>query len=763
MQTQETADRQAAPTGAPERRSGEAKRRQRWEVAVIVAAALGAFVFAFLQNRAPQVADGAGLINNVVFVLLINLNIILLVLLVFLVGRNLLKLFYERRRKLPGAHLRTRLVLAFLAISLFPALLLFLIGVGFLTNSIENWFALRVERSLGSSIEVVDGVYARLSDHTAERAREVAKAFTDGALLVPERAGDLQARMSAERRARGLDRLAVYSPRLTFLAGTSGTGTAPVVPQLGADVLERMLAGAEHERPIVTTDGAELTYAGASILAGDRPIGLVVAGSVIPTEVVSQSRRVADALNEYRQFRILKQPLKNNYVITMVLVTLVVIFAAVWVGLSLAKKITGPLQQLSAATREVARGHWAQRIEAEGEDEIGTLVSAFNRMTVDLRQSHQELEARRRYMEILLGNMNAGVVSLDRNGCLSTLNPAAERLLGLPSEVVSRDYRDVFAAPIFEEVRRIVDELLPAPAGPHNGHPRHGHLRLERDGQALSLFVTGTTLPDAHGDSLGVMCFFEDVTQIVQIERMEAWREVACRIAHEIKNPLTPIQLAAQRLQRRFAPALTDTSGVFDECVRSIAHEVDAIRKLVNEFSQFARLPAGDHTPEDLNALTRECVVLLAEAHRDLDIVFTPDPTLPVLELDREGMRRTVRNLLDNAVAACRAAPNGTAGRVDVTTRYFKAVDTVRLEIADTGCGMPPDVREHVFEPHFSTKTDGSGLGLAIVATVVADHQAFIRVRDNTPRGSRFIIEIPVRRGARHTQPAEPVSVETAV
>lgn len=761
MQTQETADRRATRAGVHERRSAEAKRRQRWEVAVIVAAAVGAFFFAFLQSRAPQVTDGSGLINNVVFVLLINLNIILLVLLVFLVGRNLLKLFYERRRKLPGAHLRTRLVLAFLAISLFPAVLLFLIGVGFLTNSIENWFALRVEQSLGGSIEVVDGVYTRLSDRTLDQAREVADALAP--VLTSPRAEDVRARLAAELPARGVARLAVYSPQLTFLAGVAETRGAPVVPQLDAALLERMLAGAEDVRPLVTTDAAELTYAGAPMLAGDRPLGLVVAGSVVPPEVVGQSRRVADALGEYRQFRILKQPIKNNYVITMVLVTLVVVFAAIWVGLYLARKITGPLQQLSDATREVARGHWTQRIEAEGEDEIGTLVSAFNRMTVDLRQSHQELDARRRYMEMLLGNMNAGVVSFDRDGRLSMRNPAAERLLGLPADVVSRDYRAVFAVPAFAEVRRIVDELLPAPAGARAGRPQHGHLRLDRDGQAVSLLVTGTVLPDGDGHVLGVMCFFEDVTQIVQIERMEAWREVACRIAHEIKNPLTPIQLAAQRLHRRFAPALADPGGVFDECVQSIAHEVDAIKKLVNEFSQFARLPAGDHAPADLNALTRACVVLLAEAHRDLDIVFTPDPTVPTLELDREGMRRAVRNLLDNAVAACRAAPNGTAGRVDVATRYFAAVDTVRLEVADTGCGIPPDVREHVFEPHFSTKTDGSGLGLAIVATVVADHQAFIRVRDNAPRGSRFIIEIPVRRGARHTQPAESVSAEPAV
>ncbi len=737
-----------------ESHSEEPKRRQRWEGFVILAAALGVFVFAFLQSRSPQLSDSSSLVNNVIFVLLINLNIILLVLLVFLVGRNMIKLFYERRRKLPGAHLRSRLVLAFLGISLFPAVLLFFIGIGFMTQSIENWFALRVENSLNSSLEVVDGVYARLADEALSHAREVSRTIIAHELLEPTRYERLQARMSREQHERGLAQLVVYSPALTLLANAPETSGALTAPQLNEALLERVRSETEEVRQIVTMQQAELVYGGVPVIVGEHLGGVVVAGTRVPVDVVRQGLQVVEALSEYRQLRILKQPIKNNYVITMFLVTLVVIFSAIWVGVYVAKKITVPLQQLSAATREVARGHWAHRIEGEGEDEIGTLVSAFNRMTVELQQSHQELEARRRYMEILLGNINAGVVSFDRDGKLSTLNRAAQHLLGLQADsVLGQDYRKIFSATEFQEVRRIVRETLSVQQGQGKAASpeQQGQLRLERAGQARSLLITGTPLPDDRDNGLGVLCFFEDVTQIVQIERMEAWREVARRIAHEIKNPLTPIQLAAQRLHRRFAPQIRDDSGVFEECVRSIAHEVDAIKKLVNEFSTFARLPAADQTPHDLNALAQECLVLLSEAHRDLDFVFRPDQSLPLLELDRAGMRRVIRNLLDNAVAACRTGANGAAGRVEVTTRYLQAVGIARLEVADTGCGIPADIKERLFEPYFSTKKDGTGLGLAIVATVVAEHQAFIRVRDNLPRGSRFIIEIPVRRGARQT------------
>ena len=453
-----------------------------------------------------------------------------MVLLVFLVGRNLIKLFYERRRKLPGSFLRSRLVLAFLAISLFPAVLLFIIGVGFMTKSIESWFALRVENSLSGALEVVDGVYARLADEALVDARAISQTITTQDLLEPTRYEGLQARMTLEQQGRGLAQLVVYSPRLTLLANAPETSGALTAPQLNDALLERILSETEEVRQIVPMGQAELVYGGVPIVVGAQLIGVVVVGTQVPDDIVKQGLQVVQALSEYRQLKILKQPIKNNYVITMFLVTMVVVFSAIWVGLYLAKKITVPLQQLSAATHEVAQGHWAHRIEGEGEDEIGTLVSAFNQMTVELEQSHRELEARRRYMEILLGNINAGVVSFDRYGRLSTVNRAAERLLGLRApDVIGHDYREVFPVNDFQEVRRIVRELLPVQElnGKRGSQEQQGQLRLDRGGQVLSLLVTGTSLPDDRGNALGVLCFFEDVTQIVQVERMEAWREVA--------------------------------------------------------------------------------------------------------------------------------------------------------------------------------------------------------------------------------------------
>jgi two-component system nitrogen regulation sensor histidine kinase NtrY len=734
-------------------------RRLYWEAAIILATALAVVLLALSLTRLPQLSDTHNLAGNAVFVLLINLNIVLLILLVFLVARNLIKLFYDRRRKLLGAHLRFRLVSAFVAIALFPAILLFLVGTAVMSRSLESVLTNQVEKALEGSLAVVSTFYDLLGGEALSQAQTLATEIAQNELLAPDRRQALQELVETRREMLHLGRVMVLSPERTVLANaTIAELQTRERSGLEAETLDRVFRR-EHLREVRAAENAqtEVVLGGVPVIVENDVVGAVIVEYFVPRSIARQSSQVVNAFREYLHLRILKHPMKTNYIVTMSLVTLVAVFSAVWLGLFLAKKITVPLQRLAAGTREVARGHWTHRIEGEDEDEIGTLVAAFNRMTGELQLSHQELEARRRYMETVLANITAGVVTLDRHGVVTTINPAAERLLGLTAdEAIGRGYHEVFPLPDFDEVRRMVGELLSVSGnGAGNGVSQSlGQMKLRREGQVFSLVMTGALLTDEQHDILGTVCFFEDVTQIVRVERMEAWREVARRIAHEIKNPLTPIQLAAQRLHRRFAPQITTNAEVFNECVNSIAHEVDTIKKLVNEFSTFARLPTADHVPENLNALIQEVLPVFTEAHRDIVFVFTPDKDLPMLELDREGMKRILRNLLDNAVAACRAVPNGAQHQIVTTTRLLWSVGIVQLEVADSGGGIPPEVKDRVFEPYFSTKKEGTGLGLAIVATIVADHQAFIRVRDNYPHGSRFIIELPARRKARRTQTA---------
>jgi two-component system, NtrC family, nitrogen regulation sensor histidine kinase NtrY len=713
-------------------------RRDAWLIGIV---ALGVFLFAVFEARLPQFSSAQSLMNHLTFFLLINLNVLLLVVFVFLVGRNLVKLTLERRRRILGSHLRWRLVIAFVSLSLFPAALLFVASTNFMDNSIEKWFDVQVEQSLEGSHEVVQAFYRGTAESMRTRSREIATAIAARGLMAPERRAELERFIASRRAELGLGAVQVFSPHRELVsvvfskAATSGITVAP-----DGEGFDRLLAGEPIVRVEPLHDG-DVVRGATPIVERGRVLGAAVVDQYIPVSLSQRAEDIERSFREYRELKILKQPIKNTYLLTLTLITLVVVFAATWYGLSLAKGITVPIQQLAEGTREVAHGNWDVHIEGEGEDEIGTLVSAFNQMTGDLKKFNSELEERRRHMETILGNIRAGVVSVAPDGTITTCNAAAERLLGISARQASgRPALEVLSGAALTPVRGMLGELLAT--GATQGERQVEVIHAE---EAFTLIAAAAPLrePSSGVDAPpGAVLFFEDITQILKMQRMEAWREVAQRIAHEIKNPLTPIQLSAQRLQKRYAHILKE--DVFEECTRTIVKQVEDLKALVNEFSSFARLPAGQHRSEDLNGLVEEAVVLFREGHRRIRFDVRTDPKVPTLMLDREGIKRALINMLDNAVAAC---GNGHAqgGRIEITTSYLGSLGLVRLELADNGSGMTPEVKARLFEPYFSTKKDGTGLGLAIVSAIFSDHRAFIRVRDNEPRGSRFIVEFPVK------------------
>ncbi len=728
-----------------------ADRQRRREGLIILSAALAVLLFAFFETRLPQFSNGNSLSNNVIFFLLINLNIILLVLLVFLVARNLMKLVFERRRRMLGSHLRTRLVLAFVAVSIFPAVLIFLVALGFMTSSIENWFNVQVENSLSGSLAVAQAYYKHASDDALVHARQLAERVRDDQLLEGDAKTGLQALVADKQREYNVAAVQVFAVDRTA-AALARADDLPDEAVLGSSssLVTAALAGRAETR--IQSLGRGDVIRGAVPVRGPQGIlGAVVVAYHVPEIVASRSADMARSFQEYRQLKIMKQPITSNYVVTLVLVTLLVVFCAIWMGFYLAKGITVPIQKLAEGTREVAQGNWQYRIglgdatQIAPDDEFGTLVASFNQMTADLETSNLELEQRRRTMETILAELTAGVVAVDPDGRVTTLNQAAERLLGMDrSAVIGRDYIAVFARPDLAPAREVIGELRAGVSLAGAGGRVERQMKLLAGGRMVTLVLTATMLRDDAGQPLGALLFCDDVTEIVKVQRMEAWREVARRIAHEIKNPLTPIQLSAQRLHKRYAEQLKEDGSLFEECTRTIVRQVEELKSLVNEFATFARLPAGEHTPEDLNELVDEAMVLFREGHRQIDFSFDPDPSLPRLPLDREGIKRAIINMLDNAVAACDATRDD-ASRIEVRTRYHRAHGIVALEVADTGVGIKPEERSRLFEPYFSTKQGGTGLGLAIVSTIVADHQGFVRVKDNEPHGSRFVVELPVK------------------
>ena len=714
----------------------EAKRRKR-EGLVILVTLLMVLLFALFEFRLPELSEYS-LSNNIAFFLLLNINIILLILMVFLVVRNLVKLLFERKRGILGSRLRVRLVLAFIALSLIPSLLLFFIATGFVTRSFERWFDVQVENALEGSLEIGETYNQNSANSALFFARQLSQRITQEGLFDPERLDRLKEFIQAKQREYNLGTVEVFSPeREPLVVAFNNQVPTGVTIKPESNFLDRALRGLE----VVETQAfgeADIIRGGVPVYGGDRKIlGVVIADYYVPKSITKRASEIARAYEEHKHLKILKTPVKNSYILTLLLITLVIIFSATWFGFYLAKGITVPIQKLAEGTHEVAHGNWDYQIEASGDDEIGTLVDSFNQMTLDLKQIHSELEKRRRYTETILGNITAGVISIDPSGKITTMNKAAAQVLGLGAESsLGKGYGEVFQQEHLQPMREIIEQTK-------GGASTEREVKIALPDQILTVMVTGASLRDDEGKILGVLVFLEDITQIQKVQRMEAWREVARRIAHEIKNPLTPIQLSAERLRKRYAGLLDGNGAILDKCTSTIIKQVEELKELVNEFANFARLPASKPILTDLNEIVKEALFLFKEGHKGINFQFRPEGDVPLLELDRDQMKRALMNLIDNAVAAVEER-----GEVSISTKYDSSLGKVQLEVADNGCGLSPEVRERIFEPYFSTKKDGTGLGLAIVSAIVADHHGYVRVRQNDPKGSRFIIELPAEQRA---------------
>ncbi|MBI2080311.1 MAG: PAS domain S-box protein, partial [candidate division NC10 bacterium] len=481
---------------------------------------------------------------------------------------------------------------------------------------------------------------------------------------------------------------------------------------------------------------------------GGQIVGAVAVSAYVASGLADKAADIAVGIKEYRQLRMLKAPIKGIYVMLFLMVTLVVLFAAIWTAVHLARGITAPIQQLAEATRAVAAGNLAYRVQVQADDEIGILVDSFNRMTgdllrgkaeltganLDLQRTNVELEQRRAYMERVLESLAAGVLSLDAAGVVNTMNPAAARILGLEAPaVLGRPYTECFPEPEAAPIRHLIARMALGGQGAIDEQ-----VTLSRNGQVVTLVVNLRSLADKAGTSLGMLVVVDDITELLRAQQAMAWREVARRIAHEIKNPLTPIKLSTQRLRKKFTERASDYERVFDECTRTIIQEVDGLQGLVDEFSRYARMPASEPRPGDLHPVIASVVRLYSGLARGIELQTDLDPLLPPLSLDPDQMKRALINLVNNAVAAV-----GEAGRVTLRTRSLAGEGKVEVEVADTGVGIPPEDRERMFLPYFSTKKSGTGLGLAIVYRIVTEHGGTIRVEPNEPRGTRMVMNFP--------------------
>jgi two-component system nitrogen regulation sensor histidine kinase NtrY len=728
-------------------------RRRRNEFLIIGVTALVLAVLFVFEWHLPQVKGKLSTGSNVFYLSLINLNVILILLLLFLIIRNLVKLIFERRRRILGSKLRTKLVAAFLGLSLGPAFLLFFFAVGLITSAVEKWFSIQVEKSLEGSLEVAQTYYRDFSRNGITYAVGIADRVSQQGLMEPPRNDGLLTLLEKKRSEYNLGVVEVFSSDMKQLGCvTDKEIPGNPIPAAPVEVLKECLEGNGVSKT-QTLQRGELIRALAPVRDAKDPeviLGAVSASYYVPENLMEKMGKISQAYVDYIHSKMYKQTIKLNYLMYMLMVTLLIIFSAVWFGFYLAKGITVPIQELAEATEKVAHGNLDFHLDTDSRDEVGTLVQSFNRMTHDLKLSKAEVERktldlestnielfqRKKYMEIVLQKIATGVISLDREGRVSTMNKSAQKMLGIPSErILGQHYLDILQP----EQLLIVSDLIGELRGSKD-ETIEKQIHINIRGQTLTLLVHLTPLRDEEGHNMGVVAVFDDLTQLIKAQRMAAWREVARRIAHEIKNPLTPIQLSAERLRRRYLGRFEDDTEIFDDCTKTIVREADGLKNMVNEFSNFARMPAANPVPSDLNSIVREALVLYQEAHKTIHFGFDSSDDIPTLDLDRDQMRRVMINLFENAVAAI-----DTDGEIRVKTEYDPELKIVSLSVSDNGPGIPEEAKARLFEPYFSTKRAGTGLGLTIVSSIIADHNGYIRVRDNEPSGTRFIIEIPTK------------------
>jgi two-component system nitrogen regulation sensor histidine kinase NtrY len=721
--------------------TGESERRKRNLLIIggilILLAATVATVYE-VGIRSPRIP----LASNLLVFALFNLTLIVFLLLLVLLFRNLVKLFFERRQKVLGSRFKTKLVAAFLSLALIPALLISIIASNLLNTSIEGWFKPQVESPLDQALEVAQTYYQTLEATVLRHGRQLARVIGRNNLLGEDRREALAAYLVEQQETLGLAAISVFTPRGQELVHVKDPVLASVATrEVNTEQVKRGLGGRE-----ITTvrelENGDLIQAVVPIRSrGDDPeiLGVLVVATHVTQRLDARIRGISQAFQEYKQLKLLKNPIKGIYILLFLLMTLIIVFSFTWFGLYMARGITVPIQLLAEGTREVAAGNLNYKVQAQADDEIGILVDSFNRMTSDLQAKHNEVEERRRYTETVLQAVATGVVTLDPAGRLTTMNGTAARMLGLPGgSVVGQPFPQLFPAGRFGEVGALIRRMDRLRQG-----TLEREIRLRRDGHAVTLLGSATALRGPEGEYAGMVLVFDDLTELLKAQRLAAWREVAQRIAHEIKNPLTPIQLSAQRLRRRLGDRSPDDRRLLEECTGTIIQEVEGLKHLVDEFSRFARMPALAPKPTELNRLLEGVVALYRESHPALALKTFLTPDLPTLEVDPDQIKRAVLNLVDNAVEAV-----GGAGEVAVQTVFTPETRSVQILVSDNGIGIPPEDKDKLFLPYFSTKTGGTGLGLAIVHQIIADHGGRIWVEDNAPKGSRFVIELPVDRPA---------------
>ncbi len=636
--------------------------------------------------------------------LLMAVSTVIFILTIWLLARLIktaVKLYLERQSGREGSRIKSKLVFGALALSLVPVVFLFLFGRGILNRALDKWFS-----------APADDIRIELTNTSIALGNEVqgrAQALANWLSVQPGALGD------------DGDLAEACAPnRIAELSIEDSQGVGRVLCQ---------------------DSGHGDTFTGRASLAGGGWLVVSVRPSVDLAETMRQIQR---PIERYNDLAARAKYFRRLYTLFLTLIALFILFVATWIALVLARQISVPISALLEAAGQVRKGNLSHRVLEKGIDELAMLIRAFNEMMQALEANSRELERRRLFTEAILESIPTGVISLTADGSIRRVNRALRGLFPEEKIEAARHLQDLFSPDDTTEIRYLMKRAQRTGLAA-------SQFDLESPEHTRHLAATVSALPAEGQSAPGFVLVLEDTSELLRAQKAAAWHEVARRIAHELKNPLTPIALSAERIGRLldrggFPP---DAQRILRECAGTIAREVESVKALADEFSQFSRFPAAQPVPTDLNTVVRNALDVFAGRLDAIDLRMDLAPDLPPVNADPEQFKRLLVNLVDNAAEAMRDSP---LKRLLIRTRA--AADTVELLVADTGCGVSPGDKEKLFLPYFSTKGRGTGLGLAIVSHILAEHHARVRVEDNKPSGARFLIEVPAVT-APDTMPAE--------
>jgi len=631
-----------------------------------------------------------------------TLTVIAFFTLMFFVFKNLFALYIEKRHKIIGYRFKRKIVAIFVVMVSIPTVLLFLVASGLLKTYIDRWFSPQIKEPIELSFQIAKTLYERERERTLLEAKRILK---------------------GEKTLKGFTVKRLYK-----------------IPDNASETIKEGFEGIEGTE-VLTTKKADIIRAVVPIKKGSKIIGIIIVEQKLPMSIVKKAEKIKTSYQQYMTFYRWRLPLKLNYFIALGFFTLLIIFMALWASFKVSRWITDPVQKLANATEAIAKGNLDVRVDLQRDDEIGLLVNSFNKMVSELKESKEALEKayvesdrRRVYLENIITGINSGVIYMNEKGKIVTINPSAVKMLKVADkEVLNQSYETLLKNVKSDELKNFIKDLRI-----HEIKSINKDFKVIIEGKAVDMRVFIRQLRDRDEKTIGLLVVFDDITEILKAKQALMWKEVARKLAHEIKNPLTPIKLSTERLLRKWHQSDVDFGKILETSAKTIIREVEGLQKLINNFSKFGRLPDIKKAPTDLKTLINE--VLTLYLHIQEKILLDIKPPLPKVEVDRQQLKRAIINLIDNAVSATK-----DEGEITLKVSAKPDINKVYIKIADTGIGIKDEMKEKLFFPYFSTKKNGTGLGLAIVHRIITEHGGSITVSDNSPKGTVFHIELPIR------------------